>query len=142
MYSTEQLAYSDGSPIGLGDWVRVFLPHRGVWHHGIVRRIMLVAGVFVVEIAHNMKSTGIVVTDLVQFADAQPIFLHRRPLPVQVPEILARVDASVGKPYHVFAQNCEHFASFALMGRAESASVRTVVALTLAGVVLVGLSKS
>jgi hypothetical protein len=86
-----------------------------------------------------MKLTGITVTDLIEFAAGQPVFLHRRPLPYQIPEILARVDANMGRPYHLFAQNCEHFASFAFTGKAESMSIKTAGALTLAGIIAVGL---
>jgi hypothetical protein len=86
-----------------------------------------------------MKLTGITVTDLIQFGDGQHVFLHRRPLPYQIPEILARVAANMGRPYHLFAQNCEHFASFAFTGKAESASVKTAAALTVVGAVIVGL---
>jgi hypothetical protein len=141
MYFTE-LVNSNGEPIGPGDWVRVFVPQLGVWHHGIVRQVSyLTAGLFGVEIAHNMKVTGITVTDLIQFGDGQPVLLHRRPLPYQIPEILARVDANMGRPYHLFAQNCEHFASFAFTGKAESTSVRTASALVV-GVAILGLLSS
>jgi Lecithin retinol acyltransferase len=132
MHFTE-LVSSNGEPIGPGDWVRVFVPRLGVWHHGIVRQVAyLTAGLFAVEVAHNMKLTGITVTDLIEFADGQPVFLHRRPLPNQIPEILARVDANMGRPYHLFAQNCEHFASFAFTGKADSTSVKTAGVLTAA----------
>jgi hypothetical protein len=70
------------------------------------------------------------------------VSLQSRPLPVDVPDILARVDSSIGKPYHLFAQNCEHFASFAFTAKAESKSVKTVRALTLAGAVIIGLLNS
>jgi hypothetical protein len=76
---------------------------------------------------------------LIQFADGQPVFLHRRPLSAQVPEILNRVESNIGMPYHLFAQNCEHFASFAFTDKAESTSVRTVGALTMAGIIFFGL---
>jgi hypothetical protein len=139
MHFTE-LLYANGEPIGPGDWVRVFVPRLGVWHHGIVRRVSHLTGaLFVVEIAHNMKPKGVTATDLIEFGDGQPVLLHRRPLPFQVPEILARVDANVGRPYHLFAQNCEHFASFAFMGKAESTSVKTAGALTMAGIIVFGL---
>src|SRR4051812_39996123 len=127
MYLYEQLVYSNGEPICEGDWVRVFVPQRGVWHHGIVRGVPHVTGgYFALEIAHNRKLTGIVTTDVNLFTDGQPMFLHRRPIPAQVPEILARVDGAIGQPYHLFAQNCEHFASFAFTGKAESPTVKTV----------------
>jgi hypothetical protein len=139
MHFTE-LVYSNGEPIGPGDWLRVPVPRLGVSHHGIVRQVTyLTAGLFTVEVAHNMKLTGVTITDLIQFADGQPVFLHRRPLPFQVPEILERVGANMGRPYHLFAQNCEHFASFAFTGDAESTSVKTVGALTVAGIIVFGL---
>jgi len=47
----------------------------------------------------------------------------------------------MGKPYHLFNQNCEHFASFAFAGKAESTSVKAVGALALVGIV-VGLLNS
>jgi hypothetical protein len=123
-----QLAYASGEPICLGDWVRVHVPKRGIWHHGIVRRISFItAELVVVEVAHNMKATGITMTDFSDFADGQIVFLHRRPSATQVAGILARVDASMGKRYHLFNQNCEHFASFAFTGKAESVSVKSTV---------------
>jgi hypothetical protein len=132
-----ELMYSNGEPIVPGDWLRVFVPRLGVSHHGIVRQVSyLTAGLFIVEVAHNVKLTGVTITDLIQFADGQPVFLHRRPLPFQVPEILERVDANMGRPYHLFAQNCEHFASFAFTGEAESTSVKTAGALTAAAIII------
>jgi hypothetical protein len=137
-----QPVYGNGEPIWLGDWVKVFVPRLGVWHHGIVRGLpYLTTGLFVADIAHNMKLTGITMTDLTRFAEGQPVILHRRPLPAQVAGILARVDSSMGKPYHLFNQNCEHFASFAFAGKAESTSVKAVGALALVGIV-VGLLNS
>ena len=39
---------------------------------------------------------------------------------------VARAEANIGKPYALFAQNCEHFASFAFTGKAESTTVATL----------------
>lgn len=39
---------------------------------------------------------------------------------------MARAEANIGKPYALFAQNCEHFASFAFTGKAESTTVATL----------------
>jgi lecithin:retinol acyltransferase len=119
----------NGEPMCPGGWIRVFVPRAGVWHHGIVAGIpYLTAGLFTAEVAHNRKLTGVAKTDLLtDFAvQGQPIFLHRRPHPALVRQILARVESSLGKPYHLFAQNCEHFASYAFTGKAESSSVKTV----------------
>ena len=132
-----QPVYANGEPLWPGDWVKVFVPRLGVWHHGIVRGLpYLTAGLFVADIAHNMKLTGITITDLTRFAEGQPVVLCRRPIPAQVPQILARVDSSMGKHYHFANQNCEHFASFAFAGKAESVSIKAVAALVLVGVVI------
>ena len=49
MYFAE-LVYSNGEPIGSGDWVRVFVPRLGVWRHGIVRQVSyFTAGLFAVD---------------------------------------------------------------------------------------------
>jgi hypothetical protein len=132
------LLYANGEPIYPADWIRVFAPRAGVWHHGVVTQMQyLTEGLFTVEVAHNMKLTGIVTTDLADFGDiGQPVFLHRRPHPALVPEISGRVRSALGKPYHLFAQNCEHFASFAHTGKAQSTSVNTVGLLTLGGVII------
>jgi Lecithin retinol acyltransferase len=132
-------AYDSGELIGFGDWVKVFVPRLGVWHHGIVYRIFPTLGGFVVEIAHNMKATGVAVSDWYVFADSNPILLmsHASSL-AHVDEILARVEANIGRPYHLFAQNCEHFASFAFNGKAESKSVKTAVGVLAVGAIIWG----
>lgn len=127
--------YSTGEQIALGDWVKVFVPRLGVWHHGIVRRIYPFAGGLAVDIAHNLKASGVTVSDWYHFADGNVVMLERHAyLAVHVSEIVARVDASVGKPYHLFAQNCEHFASFAFTGKAESKSVQVVGGIAIVGI--------
>jgi hypothetical protein len=135
--------YATGIEIALGDWVRVFLPRKGVWHHGIVRQIYWAGNGFAVEIANNAKGFGITASDWYQFADGQNVLLHRRAsTAAQVAEILARVENSLGKPYHLFAHNCEHFASFAFSGKAESHTVRTVGLVAALAAVVIGLLAS
>ena len=124
--------YDTGEPIMVGDWVKVYVPKLVVWHHGIVRRIYRVYDGFAVEIAHNMKATGVTLSDWHIFRDGGSILLDRRPASeAHTCEIIARVDANTGKPYALFAQNCEHFASFAFNGKAESKSVQVVGAVAL-----------
>jgi hypothetical protein len=131
--------YADGEPINLADWVKVFVPRLGVWHHGIVRRIYPVWNGFAVEIAHNMKQTGVTVSDWYVFADGNMVVLHRHAESKEhVREILERVEANLGKLYHLFAQNCEHFACFAFTGKAESKSIQ-IVGWVAAGVFAVAL---
>jgi Lecithin retinol acyltransferase len=116
--------YLTGEEIALGDWVKVYVPRLGVWHHGVARRIYPDCDGFVVEIAHNMKASGVTVSDWYDFSEGDQVHLHRQASSEHVPKILARVEANIGKPYSVFAQNCEHFASFAFTGRAESKSIQ------------------
>jgi hypothetical protein len=119
--------YTTGIEIAEGDWVRVFVPRLGLWHHGIVRRVYPVWNGCAVEVAHNMKEFGVTASDWYDFADGQQPQLHRRAYDqAQVLEILARVECNLGKPYLLFAQNCEHFASFAFSGKAVSESVNAV----------------
>jgi hypothetical protein len=91
-----------------------------------------------VEIANNVKLAGISISDWHVFADGREIFLHRRAESVQVPAILRRVDESMGKTYSLLTQNCEHFASYAFTGVAESKTV-TGVGVLVAAVVIIGL---
>lgn len=124
--AVENPRYFTGEPIAAGDWIRVYVPRFGVWHHGIVRRIFRVWEGFAIEVAHNKKTSGVSISDWYDFSAGNQVHLHRKPSRQYVPEILARVEGNVGKPYHVFAQNCEHFASYAFTGRAESKSVEIV----------------
>jgi hypothetical protein len=127
IHYTHGPVYSTGEQIALGDWVKVYVPELGVWHHGNVRYIYPVAGGLAVAIAHNVKQSGVTISDWYDFADGNVVMLEQHAWSaVHVDEIIARVDANVGKPYYLFAQNCEHFASFAFTGKAESKSVQVV----------------
>jgi len=129
--------YQTGQPIQPGDWVRVYSSTFGVWHHGIVRRLVFVPCGIAVEIIHNTKGGGVAVVDWHTFADGNQMFLHRRPeYQGHAAAVVTRAEANVGKPYYLFAQNCEHFASFAFTGQAESETVKTV-GLMVAGILVV-----
>lgn len=117
--------YVTGHGIQPGDWVKVYSSQFGVWHHGIVCRLVLVPGGVAVEIIHNTKGGGVAVADWYNFAGGNPILLHRSPeSSAHADEIVARAVANIGKPYALFAQNCEHFASFAFTGQAESETLK------------------
>lgn len=129
--------YANGIPIALGDWVRVFVPRKGIWHHGIVRRIYWAGNGFAVEIANNMIGRGVIASDWYDFADGQVVELHRQATSsIHIQEILARVESNLGKPYNLFAQNCEHFASLAFNGKAESKSVAVAGFVVLAAIII------
>jgi hypothetical protein len=105
----------------------VYSSRFGVWHHGIVRQLVFVAGGIAVEIIHNTKGGNVAVVDWHDFAAGNPVLLHRRPeSAAQAADVVARAEANIGKPYYLFAQNCEHFASFAFTGNAESESLKAV----------------
>jgi hypothetical protein len=140
IYYTHGPVYSTGEQIAVGDWVKVFVPKLGVWHHGSVRLIYPAAGGLAVNVAHNRKESGVTVSDWYDFADGNVVLLERHAYSAaHAREIVARVDASVGKPYHLFAQNCEHFASFAFTGKAESKSVQFVGGAAVLGILAVWL---
>ncbi len=119
--------YSTGEIISLGDWVRVFLPRLGVWHEGIVCKIYFVGSGFAVAVANNAKGKGIVKMDWHDFAEGQIIHLKSHASSdAHVEEILGRVEESMGKPFHLIAQNCQHFASYAFNRRAQSPYVQAL----------------
>jgi hypothetical protein len=130
--------YQTSVPILAGDWVRVLSPRR-VWHHGIVRRLIpRWDGGVEVQIANNVKLAGVSISDWYVFADGREIILHRRAPATEVPAILRRTDESMGKGYHLLTQNCEHFASHAFTGKAESKAVQGV-GVVAAVLVIIGL---
>jgi len=117
--------YWTGQQIQVGDWVRVYSSRYGVWHHGIVRRLVFVPGGIAVEIVHNTKGGNVDVVDWYEFSAGNAVLLHRRPESVaHAATVVVRAEANIGKPYYLFAQNCEHFASFAFTGQGESETVK------------------
>ena len=105
----------------VGDWVKVFLPQLGVWHHGVVVSFSWNGPM----VAHNRKGVGTMTSDWNDFSEGQTVHLHKRAESgAHVHEILARVNANLNKSYSLFAQNCEHFASFVFTGKAESTTVQ------------------
>jgi ureidoglycolate hydrolase len=113
-----------------GDWVKTYLPRLGVWHHGIVTAW----NVFETAVVHNSKGRGVAQTNRNTFSEGNPILLVQRALSEEhVQQILERANASMGRPYYLFNQNCEHFAFFAFNGKAESPTVMTFGVLALAG---------
>lgn len=117
-----------------GDWVKAFIPRLGVTHEGIVVSVFpSLPGIFTGTVAHNMKGAGVVHTDAFIFSEGGKVFFHKRATSdAHVQAIMKRVNASIGKPYDLFGQNCQHFASFAFNGKPESPAV-VVGLLALAG---------
>lgn len=119
----------------VGDWVKVFLPRLGVWHEGIVVNVALMYGGFQAAVAHNSKGKGVVQSSWLDFSEGQPVTLHRRAASrMHVHQILQRVYKNLGQPYLLLAQNCQHFASLAFTGKAESPATKAVGGLAVVAV--------
>jgi hypothetical protein len=118
--------YNDGTPILLGDWIRVYVPQIGVWHHGIIQLLYWTQNGIAVQIVHNDKNHGVSLIDWHAFADSNTILLHKRPCQEHAQAVVNRANANIGKPYHLFAQNCQHFAAFAFTGQAKSESMQAL----------------
>lgn len=111
----------------VGDWVKVFLPRLAVEHEGIVVNVAHMYGGFQAAVAHNMKGKGVVQSYWLDFSEGQPVRLHKRAeSPLHVHQVLQRVYRNLGAPYSLVNQNCQHFASLAFTGKAESPSVKAV----------------
>ncbi len=120
----------------VGDWVKVFLPRLKVDHEGIVVNVARMYGGFQAAVAHNAKGKGVIQSSWLEFSEGQSVVLHRRATSqMHVHQILQRVYANLGKPYLLLGQNCQHFASFAFTGKAESPATRTVGGLALLAVI-------
>jgi hypothetical protein len=129
--------YTNGELILPGHWVKVWTPRwGGIWHHGIVHRVINSGdGSFYIEIIHNVKNRGVIVSSLEEFSRGGLAFFVRRPTsPEHGQIILATADANLEKPYSAFSQNCEHFCWFCYTWEPKSETVQAFAALTAAGV--------
>src|ERR1700684_562278 len=108
--------YANGKLILPGHWLKALVdtPFGRLWHHGLVRRIVAIGdGDTYIEIVHNVKDGGVTVSSLAEFANGANVFFVRQPASPEHSRLnLATADANLGKPYSVFAQNCEHFCWF------------------------------
>jgi hypothetical protein len=112
-----------------GQWIR---SHNGtVWHHGIVTGFArdFATNTPVALVAHNRPIIGVAETSLQEFA-TNHIEIYRQPVSDEHAQaVVAFARANLNKPYALFNQNCEHFASFCFtLGKAESEQVQAVVA--------------
>jgi len=128
--------YKNGELILPGQWVKVWVQTLGgIWHHGIVRRIVWVGNGFYIEVVHNVKSCGVIVSSWEEFSGGGLVFPERRPSsPEHTRLILATADANLGKPYFAFSQNCEHFCWFCYTLEPKSETVQAFVGLVAVGV--------
>jgi hypothetical protein len=132
--------YANGELILPGQWVKVLTQTwGGVWHHGIVRRVTRTPdGSFYIDIIHNVKDGGVIISSLEDFSNGSIVFFVRRPSsPEHAKVILATADANLEKPYSAFSQNCEHFCWFCYTWEPKSETVQAFVGLAATACVLV-----
>ncbi len=112
-------------------WVQGRKKHYGVCvGHDIYRRP---------EFVHNTLAGGVVYTDRQGFGGNRPITVEQHAPAGRADEVVARAWALVGKEYNLFLFNCEHVASLALTGKAESPQLQTGVGLSLLGLFVLAL---
>src|SRR5260370_558030 len=113
-----------------GQWVRVWVQTLGgLWHHGIVQWVYR-NGDTCIEIVHNVKNTGVMVSSLEEFSNGGLVFLERRPISPAPAEVIVRTaEENIGKEYSAFSQNCEHFCAFCYTWEAKSETVQAWVSL-------------
>jgi Lecithin retinol acyltransferase len=123
--------YLNGELILPGQWVKVWVKAMGgIWHHGIVRRIVRDGDGFDIDIVHNVKNGGVIVSSLEGFSEGGSVFLEGRPSSQEHTRlILATAVANLRKPYSTFSQNCEHFCWFCYTWEPKSETVQAFVGL-------------
>lgn len=110
--------------VGVGDWVCV-RQRNGKMHHGVV--------VDEDRVVHGTTKYGVIETSLAVFRNVARdghLRLVRRPSNMWNQAFAVEIARSqVGKPYSFFGFNCEHVASMAHLGHAESQQLRVAASL-------------
>lgn len=124
--------YWTGEKIEPGDWARSLVPtFGGIWHHGVIRRVFWNGERHCVEVVHNVKNGGVIVSSLEDFA-VGPVWLVRRPSSTEHQQmVLATAEANLSRPYSVLFHNCEHFCSFCYTWQSKSESIEGAMKLVL-----------
>lgn len=112
-----------------GQWVRS--RNALVWHHGIITGFGwdFATHTPITLVTHNRPLIGVAETPLQKFSQNY-IEIFRQPKSDEHgPRVATIASANWGKPYAVFNQNCEHFASFCYYeGQGESQQVQAFMA--------------
>ena len=120
----------------LGQWVRSL--NGLVWHHGVVTGFWLnpATNIWNILVTHTIPNQGVIVTTLDSFCEGRPVEIVAEPLSSAHQQLIVQTaQSNVGKPYVLFSQNCEHFASFCYLQKAESRQLQGAFAV--AGLVAV-----
>lgn len=111
MYASLSHSYQPGAVIR----VRRSL---GVYHYGIVDQYIW--GGRGQMVVHNTKGKGVEFTSISEFAAGQRIEIVSVPQYWSADTILKRAKSQLGKPYDLFAANCEHFVNWVVTGVKKS----------------------
>jgi hypothetical protein len=72
------------------------------------------------------ESSKICVTTMDEFSSGRDVFVRRYEIEIDRDEIVRRAECRLGESgYHLFGNNCEHFAQWCVTGKAESTQVRS-----------------
>lgn len=94
------------------------------------------------DVIHNAKGGCVAFTTFAEFAKGVPVIL-RRAAPDNYfaqQDIVQRATSLLGQKYDLIKFNCEHFATYAQMGRAQSPQLAGLALLGLAGLFLAAVS--
>ncbi len=93
------------------------------------------------EIAHSRPPWGVHVTSLGEYALGRSIEFEPPYCPEHGCDVSERAYSQVGRPFNLLFANCEHFATWAFSGMAESQQLRQYAGgLAVAGLVLSALT--
>jgi hypothetical protein len=120
--------YWTGEVIRPGQWVKVWVKaFGGTMHDGIVRSVTKANNGFIIEVVHNAKDRGVIVSDWVEFSEGGLVHLHRKPdSDDHARFILANARVNIGKEYRTSSQNCQHFCWFCYTLEKKSETVEVV----------------
>lgn len=79
---------------------------------------------------HNTPAGGVERTDLAGFAAGRLIHIEQHAAPGDEDAVVARAISLIGQQYNLLLFNCEHVATYALTGRAESGQVQVGAVVT------------
>jgi hypothetical protein len=132
--------YSTGEEIKAADWIRgTVRTGGGIWHHGIVWRVFWCRDRYCVEVIHNVKAGGVIISPLEEFADGPVQLVGLPSSPEHAQSILAIAGLNRGKSYSAPFQNCEHFCSFCYTGTATSETVQRLTGMAVVVGIVFGL---
>jgi hypothetical protein len=94
------------------------------------------------RVLHNTPFKGEHICSEEEFSAGQRLYVQRMERSARQRALLHAQTDSVGRPYHLLANNCEHTVTRAIAGEAQSPQLRGWVAGLVAGAALLALTRS